>query len=85
MNKILYIIALLFFIVSCGNFKENVGLVKYQPDEYQVETNTSLAIPPNFNIYSPSELMARNSHKDQISDANLSRAENLILQDMNQQ
>lgn len=84
MNKIIYLI--LFFLVSaCSNFKEKAGLVKYQPDEYQVTTNPSLTIPPDFNIHSPDELVAKkNATKTDKSDANLSSGESYILQNLKQ-
>lgn len=84
MNKFM-IIFLSLFIASCGGFKENMGLVKHQPDEYQVETNDSLAVPPDFNIHSPEELIAKKSRlSTQNSDDNsLSKGENLILKNMN--
>lgn len=83
--KILISIILLFFIVSCSNFKEKAGLVKYQPDEYQVETNTSLSVPPDFNIHSPEELIAKKNQSSSDDNKNLSQGENAILQNMNQQ
>lgn len=84
MNKAIYII-LFFFLASCSNFKENAGLVKYQPDEYQVETNPSLSVPPDFNIHSPEELIAKKNQSQDSEDKNLSQGENAILQNMNQQ
>jgi len=76
---------ILSFLVSCSSFKEKTGLVKYQPDEYQVETNTSLDVPPNFNVLSPEELIAKKNQTSNESNANLSKGENAILQNMDQQ
>ncbi|MCT4635725.1 MAG: DUF3035 domain-containing protein [Rickettsiales bacterium] len=83
MNKIIYLI-LLILITSCTNLKEKAGLVKYQPDEYQVTTNPPLTVPPNFDIQSPEELMAKKNSPEQEKDNNLSKGENLILQNINQ-
>lgn len=76
---------ILFSLASCSNFKEKAGLVKYQPDEYQVETNTSLSVPPDFNIYSPEEIIAKKNQAAQDgNNTNFSKGENDILQNMNQ-
>lgn len=83
MNKIIYLL-LLCLITSCSSFKEKAGLVKYQPDEYQVITNPPLTVPPNFNIQSPEELTAKKNTPPPETDNNLSTGENLILQNINQ-
>lgn len=83
MNKITYLI-LLILITSCSNFKEKAGLVKYQPDEYQVTTNPPLTVPPNFDIMSPEELMAKKNGPKTEEANNLSTGENFILQNINQ-
>ncbi len=82
MSKFRYVL-LLFLISSCSNFKQNVGLVKNQPDEYQVSTNQPLSVPPNFNIYSPEELANKRANSEQVNNENLSQGENQILQDLN--
>lgn len=83
MNKIIYLI-LLIFITSCSSFKEKAGLIKYQPDEYQVTTNPPLTVPPNFDIQSPEELATKKNSPKPEDDSNLSTGENLILQNINQ-
>ena len=82
MKKLSYII-LLLVISACSNFKEKAGLVKYQPDEYQVVTNPPLSIPPDLNVYSPEELEAKKTSVAQVNNKNLSKGENLILQNLN--
>ena len=84
MKNILYIIALLGILSGCSNFKEKIGLVKYQPDEYQVVTNPSLDVPPDFNLYSPSELEAQKKSETVISRGHFSKGEDSILENMNQ-
>lgn len=85
MNKITYLTFLCFFIASCSSLKEKAGLVKYQPDEYQVVTNAPLTVPPDFNVHSPEELMAKRAVSDDAHDSsNLSEGENLILQNIKQ-
>lgn len=83
MNRIIYLI-LLSLLTSCSNFKEKAGLVKYQPDEYQVATNPSLTVPPDFNIHSPEELMEKKNNPKSEDNSNLSAGENLILKNIKQ-
>lgn len=85
MKILLYITLLLCLTSACSQFKENVGLVKYQPDEYQVVTNPSLDVPPNFEVYSPSELEARKNIAPRDNYTNFSKTENSILTNMNNQ
>lgn len=83
MNKIIYLM-LLTLVASCSSFKEKAGLVKYQPDEYQVTTNLPLTVPPNFNIQSPEELISKKNSTPPETDSKLSTGENIILQNINQ-
>lgn len=85
MKKLLYITLLLCLTSACSKFKENVGLVKYQPDEYQVVTNPSLDVPPDFNLSSPSDIEATKNKAPKINHADFSKTENSILKKMNSQ
>jgi hypothetical protein len=85
MKNLLCIMLLLGVLSACSNFKENVGLVKNQPDEYQVVTNPDLSVPPNFNIYSPEEIAAQKSKQSKAKDDNFTKGENYILDTMNKQ
>ena len=85
MKKIVCILALLGLLGACSGFKENVGLVKNQPDEYQVVTNPDLSVPPDFNIYSPEEIEAQKAKKSKESEDNFTKGENYILETMNKQ
>jgi hypothetical protein len=83
MKKILSLL-LLFFVASCTTVKEKVGLVKYQPDEYQVVTNPPLSIPPDLqDVQSPAELEVQQRQDNSISNEKLSKGENAILNDLN--
>lgn len=84
MKNLLYIMLLSCLLSACTSFKENVGLTKNQPDEYQVVTNPSLAVPPNFNIYSPEEIEAQKAKGAKVTKDNFSKGENYILKNMNQ-
>ncbi len=85
MRNLLYIISLSCLLSACSSFKESVGLVKNQPDEYQVVTNPSLEVPPDFNIYSPEEIEAQKTKGTKGAKANkdnFSKGENYILQNI---
>jgi hypothetical protein len=83
MNKLLYIF-LLLLITACDSFKEKVGLVREQPDEYQVISNPPLSIPPDLtNIRSPEEIEKNKSSMGQKNNKNLSKGENSILEKFN--
>ena len=84
MRNLLYITLILGLLSSCSNFKENMGLVKNQPDEYQIITNPSLSVPPDFNVYSPEELEAQKTKDAKVNHGNFSKGKNSILQNMNQ-
>lgn len=81
MKKYISLICLLA-LSACSSFKEKVGLVKEQPDEYQVITNPPLSVPEDLvNIKSPEQLIQT---KDQSSQDNksLSKGENNLLKNM---
>lgn len=83
MKKLLYIF-LMLIITACNSFKEKVGLVKDQPDEYQVVSNPPLSIPPDLiNIKSPEEIEKNKSTISTKNNKNLSKGENLILENFN--
>ncbi len=83
MNKLFYIL-LLCLISACNSFKEKVGLVKDQPDEYQVVSNPPLSVPPDLrNVYSSEELAAHKVKAEPIDNKSLSKGENVILQNLN--
>lgn len=72
-------------IASCDSLKEKAGFVKYQPDEYQVTTNPPLTVPPDFNIQSPEEIIAKKrSGEGSAADASFSQGESYILQGIKQ-
>lgn len=79
----LFYILILVIISACSSFKEKVGLVKEQPDEYQVISNPPLSVPPDLvNVYSPEEMMQKRKDADKTDRKNLSKGENLILQNL---
>jgi hypothetical protein len=78
-----FYLVLIFLITSCSSFKEKAGLVKYQPDEYQVVTNPPLVVPPDFNVQSPEELISKkNSEHQTAHNVDLSAGEEYILQNL---
>jgi len=85
MNKLFYIL-LLCIISACSSFKEKVGLVKDQPDEYQVISNPPLSIPPDLqHVYSPEEMVSPKTKNEPTNNKSLSKGENIILQNLNKQ
>ncbi len=49
MKKILLIIAVLFLSTACSKkTKKTLGLTETMPDEYQVQRNKSLEVPPHY-------------------------------------
>jgi hypothetical protein len=81
--KIISILGLLLILTSCQSFKEKVGLVKDQPDEYQVVTNPPLSVPEDLvTVKAPEDLEQNKSVADQ---KNLTKGENSILKQMNKQ
>ncbi len=83
MKNLTYVTLLLCLLTSCTSFKETVGLVKDQPDEYQVVSNPPLYIPPDFNVYSPEEIEEQKNKKSKKVQGNFSKGENYILENMN--
>lgn len=78
-----FYLVLMLLITSCSSFKEKAGLVKYQPDEYQVVTNPPLVVPPDFNVQSSEELITKkNSEHQTANNDNLSAGEEYILQNL---
>lgn len=81
MKRILSLLCLLV-LTSCSSFKEKVGLVKEQPDEYQVITNPPLSVPEDLvNVKSPEQLTQTNAPGAQ-ENKNLSKGENGLLKNM---
>jgi len=82
--KILKLLPLLLILSSCTSFKEKVGLVKDQPDEYQVVSNPPLSVPADLaNAPSPEEAAANKKSSIPVNNANLSKGENILLQNLN--
>ncbi len=81
MNRIFYIF-LIIMLTSCQTIKEKTGMVKHQPDEYQVISNPPLYVPEDLvNVKSPEQLnnvIPNNDYK------NLSKGESNILKKMSQ-
>ncbi len=51
MKKLLLIIAILFLSIGCSSkTKKTLGLTETMPDEYQVQRNKSLEVPPHYRV-----------------------------------
>ena len=54
MKKILLLIAVLFLSIGCSSkTKKTLGLTETIPDEYQVQRNKSLEVPPHYRASRP--------------------------------
>ena len=56
------------FLYSCGGVKENIGLIKKPPDEFQVYEKKPLSVPPTFELRPPldSDLVIEDSDSDNV-------------------
>ena len=56
------------FLYSCGGVKENIGLIKKAPDEFQVYEKKPLSVPPTFELRPPldSDLITEDSDLDNV-------------------
>ncbi len=78
-----YLLLSLFVLASCATIKEKVGLVKEQPDEYQVVTNPPLSVPKDLvDLPAPEEAASHNA-KNYQDKTNLSKGENILLKNLN--
>lgn len=53
MRRIVWIPLLAVTLGACDTLREQVGLTKQSPDEFQVVTKAPLVIPPDFNLRPP--------------------------------
>lgn len=59
MNKIITLFAMILCLGACSSkFKEKVGIVTTGPNEYNVETNKPLDVPPHYDLPLPKESKA---------------------------
>jgi len=56
------------FLYSCGGVKENIGLIKKAPDEFQVYEKKPLSVPPTFELRPPldSDLVSEDSDLNNV-------------------
>ncbi|MBA2628608.1 MAG: DUF3035 domain-containing protein [Rickettsiaceae bacterium] len=78
MKKILLIIAALFLSIGCSSkTKKTFGLTETIPDEYQVQRNKSLEVPPHYRAQSPEG--AKNMG---VKKKKLSKSEQALLKEI---
>lgn len=76
MKKILLLSVTLIITSACSkNTKRTLGLTETMPDEYQVQRNNSLEIPPCYQVNSPKK------QKD-TKYKNLSKSEQALLNEI---
>ncbi len=56
------------FLYSCSGAKENIGLIKKSPDEFQVYEKKPLSVPPTFELRPPldSDVVMEDSDTDNV-------------------
>ncbi len=70
MKKILFIIASSILFVACSkNSKKILGLTETMPDEYQVQRNKSLEMPPHYSLKAPTKDEEKTSSKSKLQKA----------------
>jgi hypothetical protein len=68
MKKILLIIAVLFLSIGCSSkTKKTLGLTETIPDEYQVQRNKSLEVPPHYRASKPEKAKNIEAKKKKLS------------------
>lgn len=53
MNKILGLITLALLLTACDSVKDSLGMSHYQADEFNLQQNPPLSMPPNYNLMPP--------------------------------
>lgn len=66
-KKICCSLFLLFFLTSCADLKKQVGLEKNIPDEFLIEKNEPLSLPPDYKILPPGA-KDKNSKINKVND-----------------
>lgn len=78
MKKILLVIAVLFLSTGCSKkTKKTLGLTETMPDEYQVQRNKSLEVPPH---YRTQDTVRKNDVPEKKK--NLSKSEEELLKEI---
>lgn len=59
MNKITIFVLAALLSACSTSFKEKIGVVTTGPNEYKVQTNKALDVPPHYNLPEPAEVNAQ--------------------------
>ena len=80
MNKIIYILLLVFFAYGCKAIKQGLGIEKELPDEFLIKKVDSIEEPPNFELTPPGSQIKKSSldkyNTKKIIDKNLKKKTN---------
>lgn len=80
MKKILLIATSFALLTACSkNSKKALGLTETMTDEYQVQRNKSLEIPPHYRLKAPAK---KDVKKNTLSNSKLSKAEKALLKEV---
>ena len=63
MNKVFSLITLALLLTACDNVKDSLGMSHYQADEFNLQQNPPLSMPPNYSLMPP-----RTKNKDGKSE-----------------
>jgi hypothetical protein len=79
-SKLLLVSFFFVFLTGCDKVKETFGFDHYQPDEFNVEQNSPLSLPPDSNLRPP---MDKEIKFQDIKDSATykERAKKIITQD----
>ncbi|MCX7342600.1 MAG: DUF3035 domain-containing protein [Proteobacteria bacterium] len=53
MNKVLGLIAFSLLLTACDSVKDSLGMSHYQADEFNLQQNPPLSMPPNYSLMPP--------------------------------
>ena len=53
MNKVFSLITLALLLTACDNVKDSLGMSHYQADEFNLQQNPPLSMPPNYSLMPP--------------------------------
>lgn len=55
------ILTILFFLNNCSQLRESAGVNRKAPDEYTVFSEPTLALPPDYNLLPPEDIVSKES------------------------
>jgi hypothetical protein len=83
MRVIILVLSTMFLFTGCSSkTKKTLGLTETMPDEYQVQRNKPLEVPPHYKgAYKKAELQSKSQKAS--TDSALTKSEKALLDDVN--